>query len=391
MDGHPLNKHFKSIGMAGLLVGLVCVGVSWAGAFGGDNAAWLQAYMYGWVFWASLAFGCLVLTALTHATKAIWGNGILRLLEAGSSPTTFILLLILMIPIFGNLAHIYPWADPAMIAKYEILKHRAAYMNPTGFEVRSALFLLVWAWYSWLMRTSTVKQDQERGDKETIRRFTWGAVGLVVLILTATFAFTDWTMSLDPKLSSTLWGGLSGEGGALSALSLCTYLLCAHATQEPFDKISHERLTKDLGTMLLVLTMVWGYFSFSQYLIIWSGNLPSTNTYYLNRSQNNFYILGGILTFGQFGIPFLLLMVPRIKRLASMLKWLALFIFVMRFFDVYNIVIPFFKHPLAPNWQDFIPLLGIGGLWFFAFGQSSIKAPLVQLFDTRLKEAAHHA
>lgn len=394
MEDTGTIKSFRSLGNAGLVLGLLGVGACLGGIFGGAELRKeiLHGYLYGWVFWVMVAFGCLGLTTLTHAVKASWGNGILRLLEAGGSAATFVWLLVLSAPIFLYAGEIYPWADQGMVAKMEVLKFRAVFMNTPAVAIRTAFFLLLWAAFSHGLRQSTLRDEQGHGPSEIGSRATWGAVGLVMVILTGTFAFLDWTMSLDAHFYSTIWGGLYAVGGGLAALSFCTFLLCWNADKAPFNEVANHRLLKDLGNLMFVFTMLWGYFNFSQYLIIWSGNLPATASYYKARSDGGFYMLGGLLLLGQFVVPFFTLLIPRVKKLPSLLKWIALWIFVFRMIDSYNTMIPFFKgHGLAPHWGELAALVGIGGFWLFTFGKASEASSVVQNFDNRLREVAHHA
>lgn len=388
------EKSFKALGSAGLVLGLVGVGTVVAGTLsqGAGKADFLHAYLFGWIFWVTLAFGFLGLSFLTHATKASWGNGILRLLEAGSSPLTFGVLGVLFVPIVLNYGDLYGWANPAIAAKSEMWQHRAFWMNPTAVTIRTYFFLGLWMYGAALMRKSSLSQEVSGNAREADNRSTLGAASLVVLVITGTFAFSDWSMSLAEHFSSTMWGGLSVVGGGLAAMSLCTFLTCSNADKEPFHSIVNPKFTKDLGNLMLVFSMLWGYFNFSQYLIIWSGNLPPTAEYYAARSQNGFYILGGLLILGQFAIPFLTLLIPRVKRVPKLLAMAAAWILVFRVLDIYNTIIPFFPdHGLLPKWQDFVALLGIGGFWFWSFGSQSGKTSLVQNFDNRLREAGHHA
>ena len=143
---------------------------------------------------------------------------------------------------------------------------------------------------------------------------TLSAIGLLGYGLTITFASFDWLMSLEPHWFSTIYGVLILGGQGLSALALLIAVIVWLSRRPPLDRIVVPSHLHDLGNLLLAFVMLWAYFSFSQFLIIWSGNLPQEITWYMHRTQTSWRYVGTALIAFHFAVPFLLLLSRTVKR-----------------------------------------------------------------------------
>jgi len=397
------------IGFIGLVVCMVLM-------FTGNDAMKTQmmgSYMFGFIFWIGITLGFFGLSLLHNCVRGNWSVSIIRILEAGGGYVSFIVMFALFLPILANLKAMYAWADPAKVAADSLLKFKSPYLNPTFFMVRLAIYLVLWAGLAWFLRNSALRQEQSKDFKLESGRSSWAAPGIVMFFLTCTFAFTDWVMSLEPHWYSTMYGTWTIISASLGGLSLATLIFCLNADKMPFKSVWRPDLGKDLGNMLFVLTMLWGYTSLSQFLIIWNGNLPETASYYMARSSNAPHLGGNIepvtqnLTWGligligiigQFFIPFFALITPRTKKTAMNLAKIAGWIFVVHIADVYQYVIPALPGgrglagPATPAVAtDALAWFAIGAIWLFVFGSMAKKAPLLPTYDTRLQEAVQNA
>ena len=353
----------------------------------------LNGYLFGFIFWVMISLGCLGLTLLYHSVKGNWTSGILRLLEAGGSGRMFITFLILLFPIFFGLPYVYEWyshmqGDPLLMKKSQ-------YLNAPGFIGRSTIFLLFWAGLAHWLRRSSLRSDESRSPVEAQWRANYATPGMVFFVVTLTFAMTDWGMSLTPHWSSTMYGPLMMISGSLGALALCVVLLCTNANRRPYNTIVAPAFTKDLGNMLFVHTMLWAYFSVSQLIIIWNGNLPETASYYARRSTEWWNVTGMITIVGQFVIPFLVLNSPRVKRYPDRLARIAGWMFVIHFVDVFQIIgraLPERAWTFAlPTGHEALGFLTFGCIWFGVFCSVVKQAPLLPGYDRRLEEQKAHA
>jgi hypothetical protein len=230
-------------------------------------------------------------------------------------------------------------------------------------------------------------------------RSSWGAASLVFFVLSITFAMIDWLMSLEPHWTSTMYGVWQMVGAALGASALVTVVVCLNATRKPYVDIVSPNLTKDFGNVLFMFTMLWAYTSISQYLIIWNGNLPETAAYYMRRSHLSWNAIGMVTILGQFLIPWMTLLSPRVKRYPRLLRQIAGWIFAVHIVDMYLAVAPALSGPGANHHRavgdyilfDVLAFLTVGSIWRFVFARNIGRTQLLVSYDNRLQEALAHA
>jgi hypothetical protein len=211
----------------------------------------------------------------------------------------------------------------------------------------------------------------------------------VLYALTISFAAVDWVMSLDPHWGSTIYGLIFLAGQGLSALCFCIILLTLLTRYSPFREIIKPMQFHDLGKLTLAFVMLFAYFSFSQWLIIWSGNLPDEISWYLHRIRGEWgYIILAIVAL-HFALPFALLLSRDRKRAGKRLIKLAVLILFMRMVDIYWYVVPnFHDAKLFSIWYLAAPI-GIGGLWVTLFFINFRKRPLLPFYEPQVPSLLH--
>ena len=147
----------------------------------------------------------------------------------------------------------------------------------------------------------------------------------------------------------------------------------------------------DLGKLLLALVMLWAYFAFSQYLIIWSGNLPEEIVYYIGRTYAVWGAIIVAIAILHFGAPFLFLLSRNLKRSPRKLVLIAGLILLMRMVDLLWMIVPAFKEGLGWIWMDVIALIGFGGLWLGVFTWQLSKRPLIPINDPQFASVVAQA
>ena len=177
--------------------------------------------------------------------------------------------------------------------------------------------------------------------------------GLIFWGFSVTFMSIDWILSADPKWFSTMFGLLFIAGQGLTSMAFLMTLMVLLSYRRPMSQVLTQRHLHDLGKFLLALVMVWAYFSFSQFLIIWAGNLPEEIPWYLTRLNHGWQIVALVLVFGHFALPFALLLSRDLKRNFKLLASIAVFVLFMRLVDLYWVVAPDFSSHFAVSWMDF--------------------------------------
>lgn len=377
------------IGQRSLIAGLVGVVLCVIGAFI-DPTQFFRSYLMGYVFWLGIALGSMAILMLHHMSGGGWGLVIRRMLE--SATRTLPLLAVLFMPLLFGLHRLYAWARPEDVAASELLQHKAIYLNSPFFIARAALYFVIWALLTYLLNKWSREQDKT-GDPKLVRRMqVLSGPGLVLYGLTVTFAAVDWMLSLDPEWFSTMYGLLIIAGQGLSALAFVIAVAMILAKREPMAEVLTPRHFHDLGKLMLAFVMIWAYFAFSQFLIIWAGNLPEEIPWYVRRLQGGWQWVGIVLIIFHFGLPFVLLLSRDLKRHARKLAILASFVIVLRFVDIFWLAAPeFSKDGFHLHWMDIAAPVAVGGLWLAFFSWQLKQRPLLPVQAPDLTAALEHA
>ena len=345
----------------------------------------LRSYLFAYLFWTGMSIGCLGILLLHHTVGGKWGMVIRRFCEAGAR--TIPLMGMLLIPILIGIATLYLWATPEA-AHDENIQKKTAYLNIPFFIGRSIVYFSVWTLYAMLLSHWSAEQDRTGDEKFIGKMRAASAPGLLVFVVTATFAFFDWIMSLEPHWFSTIYGAMFLVGQVLQAFALTIALLIVLERFEPIRNYVTPQHLHDLGNLLFAFTVLWAYLSFSQFLIIWAGNLPEEIPWYQRRLEKGWNAIAVFLILFHFCLPFLLLLQRGAKRRSKFLLTICLFMLAVRMVDVFWIVEPGVYHQqLMIHWTDFVTPLAIGGLWLAALFWQLSTRPLLPLNDPRLKGA----
>lgn len=350
----------------------------------------LQSYLFGFIFWMVVTLGFFGLTLFHHTIRGSWGTAVIRIFESGGGPIGFLLMGLFFVPIVMNMPTLYSaWMAPN---HNPALHFKASYLNQNAWIIRSVIYFVLWIAISAFLRKSELGQDRTDDPNEASKRTNLSAPMLVFFVISCTLAFTDWVMSLQPTWTSTMYGVWFVVSSALAGVCLGAILVMGNAQKKPYSEIVTPNLVKDFGNLIVAFTMFWAYVTLSQFLIIYSGNLPELVTYYVNRRNGGFNELGAIIVIFSFFVPFTILLAPRTKRIARNLLWVAVWLFFMRVLDMYWNVIPAFAdrgEMVTPKWTDLAAFVGIGGIWFGVMTAQLRRIPLLPKYDTRLREAYH--
>jgi hypothetical protein len=356
------------------------------------------SWLIGFLFCLSLSLGCLGLLMLQHVSGGQWGMVGRRVFEAGSRLLPVVALL--FVPLLFGMPKIFLWARPEAVASSHILQMKAPYLNFSFFLVRAVIYFLFWMMLVVLLNKWSAAQDNGEGvtKVDSIRYRKVSAPGLLFLVITVTLASIDWVMSLEPDWFSTIFGLLWIVGYGLTGLALTIIVLAAIHRDNPAGSLLTPRHFHDLGKLLLAFVMLWAYLSFSQFLIIWSGNLPEEIPWYVERIRGSWGAIAIALVVFHFFVPFALLLSADLKKKSGMLAKLALFILAMRLIDLIWYVAPAFRHMtpegagvshgLMPmHWMDIAIPVGLTGLWIFLCVRQLRSRALFPMNDPYLKEA----
>lgn len=361
--------------------------LSLAGVFTA-RAQFFHSWLFAWLFWLGLALGCFGLSMLHHLVGGRWGFATRRFFEAGLS--TLPLMAALAVPLCLGLREIYGWANAPAVAADPVLQHRHGYLNIPFFIARMVLWFALWLWLARALLRRSRAQDRTADPAPTRQLRAWSAPGLILYVLSATFAGVDLVLSLEPDWYSTIFLILIIIGQTLAALALGIIALRVFASREPLSSMLTPAHFHDLGNLLLAFVMLWAYMAFSQFLIIWSGNLPDEIAWYLHRSTPGWKAVALGLGLFHFAVPFALLLSRELKHRIPLLCGVAALVLAAHAVDVYWLVMPSFTAAANAgaaggfHWLDVTLFAGIGGFWAFIFLSTLERHPLVPLGDPRI-------
>jgi hypothetical protein len=375
-------------GVVGGLGLLLCV----AGYFA-NPAQFFNSYLFAFIYWSGFAIGSLGLLLLNNVVGGKWGVTARRFLEA-EMRTLWLILLFAIVLLLG-LKYLYPWTHPDLVAANVYLNHKQKYLNIPFFIVRVAIYFAIWLFWGTRVNRMADRQDEtgDAGIAERMRAFS--APGLLIFVLTTTFAYIDWVLSTDPQFYSTVYGAMILIGDVLQTLALTLVTMILVSKGDRFGGRINAKILHDLGNLMFAFTIFWTYLSASQLIIIWPANLPQEIVWYLDRTNGAWRVLAIAIALSMFAIPFLALLSQARKRDPRRLMRVAIWLLVARAIDVFWIVAPTFRNASSSSllhtspgfaiyWTDFAAFLGIGGIWLYVFIGQLRRRPLLPLRDPRV-------
>jgi hypothetical protein len=390
----PDWPHRELIQRYALIVGAVGLALCALGALI-DPEQFFESYLVAFNLYLAVALGSLVIWMIHNLTGGFWGLVIQRWLEAASR--TLPLVAVFFLPLLLGLGYLYPWTHPEDLDLpadlHHHLEHKLPYLNVPFFIIRAVIYFGVWLALMFIFNRWSALQDQDPDPRRQRRYEGLSGPGLALYGLTMTFAAVDWTMSLEPLWYSTIYGALIATGQLLPALALAVAgLVWLTPHNKSLADVMTPQIWNDLGNLLLAFVMLWTYMSFSQLILIWSGNLKEEIPWYLKRSDGGWQWVGVLLAVFYFSLPFLLLLSRGVTRRPPRLGRLCVALVVMSFVHQFWLVAPVFSpHHLAVHWLDLAALAGLGGIWAAVFLWQLRARPLLPVHDPLLEEALHHA
>lgn len=391
----PSTSLWAKLPIIGGVVGLVGCGLALFLLFtGGDHKdvgafSWSFAYMY----WLSIGLGALGFVLIQHVVRAGWSTSVRRIAEAAAA--TLPVFALLFVPIALSMHELFPWTDPGHIDA--ILKKKLGYLNEPFFFARAAIYFAIWAFLGWYFYSRSVAQDAGGKSDLTRKMWTMAAGGIFLYGLTQTFAAFDWLMSQQPHWYSTMWGVYYFAGSILKTYAFITLVALGLQKAGLAKTAITTEHYHDLGKFLFGHTVFWAYIAFSQFFLIWYGNIPEEVEFYLHRLHGGWEYVSYAIPLTNFFLPFLFLLSRHMKRNTTTLAIGAVWILFAHAVDLFWVVMPNvgWHHEghephLAVPLASIAAFIGIGGVFVAAFGWLLKRAKVVAVGDPRLAESLAH-
>ena len=384
----------KTLQRRSLVVGLIFGAIAALGAWLRPDQ-FFRAYLLAFMAWLGVSLGSMAILMLRHLTKGGWGMVIRRIL--GAAMRCLPLMTLLFVPILFGMPKLYLWARPLdSIQDIHLRQHlegiTGTYLSVHGFIIRAAIYFAIWNVLSLLLTRWSAQQDHPPVRDNSSKFKALSAPGLILYGFTITFAAIDWIMSIDPSWFSTIFGLSFLIGQVLSALCFAVVVERILFRYKPMSRLLKPVYVHDHGKFILTFIMVWAYFAFSQWLIIWAGNLPEEITWYMRRLNGGWGHVGLFLVLFHFAVPFVVLLSRPFKRDITRLVWLAVWLLLMRYVDLFWIIEPSFSTTFKVTWLDIIVPIAMGGLYLAYFFRNLSSRPLIPAYDfyaTEVLETVH--
>jgi hypothetical protein len=398
-DRDSFNAPGELAGLRSLALGIGGIGtLIWAVGLYLDPEQALRSWLLGFIFWGGIGIGAIGIIILQYLTGGAWGVVIRRVAEAASR--TLPVIIVLFLPIAIGVTRLYEWTH--LPVNDHVIEERGWYMTVWGWTLRSIIYFALFGVMVWLLNKWSANQDASPDHEVAAgwlgRATAFSGPTMVIYALVVTFAVVDWVMTLEPHWFSTIWGLLFVAGWALSCFCFSVIILAFLSDKVPMNRVLGRRHFHDIGKLMLALVMVWAYFNFSQYLIIWSGNIPEETVWYIKRTTGGWGYIAWALIIFHFAVPFLILLQQDLKRKPWRLAAVAIFILCMRLLDMFFLIGPSPRidaHGADPaafivSWMDLVAPIAVGGIWVWYFLGQLASRPLVPVMDPFLENAIEH-
>ena len=299
-----------------------------------------------------------------------------------------VLFLPILVAVWLQNGTLYLWTDMDFVNAHHMVEHKRPYLNPLFFTARAILYFGLWYFLARGFLRKSVEQDATGDVGITLRFEGRAAWGILVTFLSVSFAVIDWAMSLDPEWFSTIFGVYFIAGSAVSFFAttwILVYVLQASGVMRGAVTVEHQH---DIGKFMFGFIVFWTYIAFSQYLLMWYGDIPEETGWYLRRQQNGWQWVATAMIFVHFIIPFFGVMSRHVKRNRLALLFWCVWMLAAHWLDLYYVVMPQCSATQLPfGLIDIFCFVGIGGVVTAGLVRTAGADALVPVRDPRLHES----
>ncbi len=375
---------FRRPQMIALVVGIIGLVASAAGWLLNPNS-FFPAYLIAVFFWLGVVWGAMAVAMVYYLAGGPWGAVIRTFLEA--SMRTMPLMAVLFLPLLLGIPTLYIWARPDIVAQSDIMQYKVyqiGWLTVPFFIGRTILYFAIWLILVFVLNRLSARQNQTGDPKIRQSMGRWSAAGMILLMLTTTFAAFDWIMSINPTFVSTAFGAVEGTSALIAGFAVIITVAALLAYREPWRHVWSFKIWMNLGGWLFAFTMLWAYLAYSQFMLIWYGNLPEETLPYIRRFEGVWAWIIGAIFLVSFVAPFILLLMPQIKLNMRVMAVVGIILAFMRLVDVYWWVAPAYSYDPATSWLYLTAPIGVGGLWVWFFLWQLKRRPYLPLHDPKL-------
>ena len=354
--------------------------------------AWSHYLLVNYYFF-SLAMGGAFFFVIQKISQSGWSSAFLRIPEAMMSYIPFAAVFFLLL--FFGMNDIYHWSDKKAVALDPILQHKSVFLNVPFFFIRMIIYFALWIIFIRILRKISLKEDQlKHDDQEGIMHLfakseLYSKILIFIFAITFSIAALDWIMSIDNHWFSTIFALKNLVAAFLHGISILALIVFILHKRGYFPFLNKFHL-HDFARYIFMLSIVWGYFWFAQFMIIWYGNIPEETSYFFIRWQNGWKVMFFLEIGLNWAVPFMVLLPVKTSRNMTTIILVIIFMIIGQYIDLFVQVIPGTTGILKFGWVAAGIFLGYAGLFALVVATTLSKAKIMPHNHPYLEESINH-
>ncbi|GAB1405703.1 membrane protein [Lentimicrobium sp.] len=378
------TKKFQYIALGMAALGLIVIVISF---FTDPARAWANLLLNNYMF-LSIAIGASFFIAIQYITQSGWSAMFKRVGEALSAYIPYAGIVMLLV--FFGMHALYHWSHYSPgLGTDMLLEHKSPYLNVPFFFIRMVLFFIVWMVMIKLMRKASLAEDEQGGLYFFERSELLSKIYIFILALTFSLATFDWIMSIEPHWFSTIFS-LKNFVAAFQHGSAMIALVVIILHQKGYFKDLNKSHLLDFSRYIFILSIIWGYFGFSQFMLIWYGNIPEETEYFYFRWHSGFKEIFYINFLINWFIPFVFLLPQVLNKNIKVVMTICILLIAGQYIDLYEQIFPGVVHAPVFGLPEIGFFVGFAGIFLFIFGKTLASAPLIPQNHPYLQESVQH-
>lgn len=371
-----------SIGAGTFIIGLIS-----------DRETTWASYLITNYYFLSIAMGGVFFYVIQSITQSGWASAFKRVPEAMMAYVPFAALFFLLL-YFGT-HDLYHWSHTEAVANDPLLQHKSSFLNVPFFFVRIIIFFALWIIFIGILRKLSLREDlfdptEQDGIMALFNRSElYSKIFIFILAITFSLSAFDWIMSIDAHWYSTIFALKNLVAAFLHGVSVLTLIVIILYRKGYFPFLNKYHL-HDFSRYIFMLAIVWGYFWFSQFMIIWYGNIPEETVYYSVRWQEGWKLMFFLEIGLNWAVPFIVLLPIKASRNMTVITIVIIFLIIGQYVELFVQVIPGTVGTLKFGLIETGLFLGYAGLFALVVATALGKAKIIPPNHPYLEESLNH-
>jgi hypothetical protein len=384
-----ISRNFKIITFLLIAIG---AGTIVFGLITDRQTTWTNYLIVNYYFF-SIAMGGAFFFVIQSISQSGWSSAFKRVSEAMMSYIPFAALFFLLL--WFGMNDLYHWSHKDIVALDPLVQHKSVFLNVPFFFARMILYFVLWIVFVRKLRQISLHEDlADPADTNRImilfsKTELYSKIFIFILAVTFSLSAIDWIMSLDVRWYSTIFALKNLVAAFLHGVSILTLIVFILYKRGYFPFLNEYHL-HDFARYIFMLSIVWGYFWFAQFMIIWYGNIPEETAYYSIRWHEGWKVL----FFTEIGlnwfIPFMVLLPVKASRNMTLITLVIIFLIIGQYIDLFVQVIPGTTGAMKFGWISAGTFLGYAGLFALVVATTLSKAKIIPSNHPYLDESLNH-